>query len=34
MIGVMTAKRLLNEGIVLEEAGQCYHDAVHARLTH
>jgi hypothetical protein len=34
MSDLMTAKQLVNEGIVLQEAGQCYHDAVQACLTH
>jgi len=34
MLDLMTAKHLVGEGKVLEEAGQCYHDAVQACLTH
>jgi hypothetical protein len=34
MMDLMTAKRLVNEGRVLNEAGQRYHDAVQACLTH
>ena len=34
MLDLMTAKQLLEEGRVLDEAGQCYHDAVQACLTH
>jgi hypothetical protein len=34
MLDLMTAKHLVGEGRVLEEAGQCYHDAVQACLTH
>jgi hypothetical protein len=34
MLDLFTAKHLVDEGRVLEEAGQCYHDAVQACLTH
>jgi hypothetical protein len=34
MVDTLTAKRLLEDGIVLQEAGQCYHDAVQACLSH
>lgn len=34
MLDLLTAKHLVEEGRVLEEAGQCYHDAVQACLTH
>jgi hypothetical protein len=34
MVDLMTAKDLVGEGRVLEEAGKCYHDAVQACLTH
>lgn len=34
MLDLMTAKRLVEEGRVLDKAGQCYHDAVQACLTH
>jgi hypothetical protein len=34
MLDLMTAKQLVEEGRVLDEAGQCYHDAVQACLTH
>lgn len=34
MLDLMTAKQLLEEGMVREEAGKCYHDAVQACLTH
>jgi hypothetical protein len=34
MLDTITAKQVLKDGTVLEEAGQCYHDAVKACLTH
>jgi hypothetical protein len=34
MLDLLTAKHLMDEGRVLEEADQCYHDAVQACLTH
>lgn len=34
MLDLTAARKLVNEGQVLEEAGQCYHNAVQACLTH
>jgi hypothetical protein len=34
MMDLLTARQLVNEGRVLDEAGQCYNDAVKACLTH
>jgi hypothetical protein len=34
MLDTITAKQVLKDGTVLEEAGQCYHDAVKACLDH
>ncbi len=34
MVDTFTAKRRLEDGSVLQEAGQCYHDAVQACLSH
>jgi hypothetical protein len=34
MLDTITAKQVLKDGTVLEEAGQCYHDAVNACLAH
>jgi hypothetical protein len=34
MSNVITAKRLVDEGIVVTEAGRCYYDAMQAFLTH
>jgi len=34
VVNLITAKQLVEDGRVLDEAGQCYHDAVQACLTH